>query len=267
MPEDFTEQTDDRDKLILYCKDKAYARKAAYYAEKIGCEWKTGEPCSGGNTPSLFYGEEGLSLLAAGQAIKGDFTRMLPRLREANLRGEMLIKAARFKGEEAASLLAVDATAGLGEDALLLAGAGFRVELFEYDPVIAALLEDSLFRARLVPELMEVTARMHLYHENSIPAMRQRKTPPDVILLDPMFPKRQKTALVKKKFQLIHNLEQPCSNEAELLAAAKSADPRKIVIKRPLKGPFLADEKPAYSLKGKAVRYDCLLLPRHTGEG
>ncbi|MBQ4243593.1 MAG: class I SAM-dependent methyltransferase, partial [Clostridia bacterium] len=36
--------------------------------------------------------------------------------------------------------------------------------------------------------------------------------------------------------------------------------PHKIVIKRPLKGPFLAGRKPDYSLQGKAIRYDCIVL-------
>lgn len=43
--------------------------------------------------------------------------------------------------------------------------------------------------------------------------------------------------------------------------AAIAASPRKIVIKRPLKGPYLADIKPDYSLVGKAIRYDCFLAP------
>ena len=42
--------------------------------------------------------------------------------------------------------------------------------------------------------------------------------------------------------------------------AAVSAGPRKIVIKRPLKGPFLAGRKPDYSITGKTIRYDCLLV-------
>ena len=44
------------------------------------------------------------------------------------------------------------------------------------------------------------------------------------------------------------------------MEAAISAHPRKIVVKRPLKGPWLAGRKPHYSLKGKAIRYDCFVL-------
>ena len=85
---------------------------------------------------------------------------------------------------------------------------------------------------------------------------------PDVVFLDPMFPARTKSAAVKKKFQLLHHLEQPCDNEAELLEAALAARPRKVVIKRPPKGPLLAGAKPSYQVTGKAVRYDVIVPPK-----
>ena len=75
-----------------------------------------------------------------------------------------------------------------------------------------------------------------------------------------MFPAREKSAQVKKKFQLIHSLEQPCDVEEQLLSAAIAARPKKIVIKRPKKGPFLAGRTPSYTIDGKAVRYDCIVL-------
>ena len=36
----------------------------------------------------------------------------------------------------------------------------------------------------------------------------------------------------------------------------------KIVVKRPVKGPFLAEVKPSYQVVGKAVRYD-VIVPAH----
>ena len=86
---------------------------------------------------------------------------------------------------------------------------------------------------------------------------------PDVIYLDPMFPERQKSGLVKKKFQLIHYLEAPAENEEALMQAAIAARPLKIVVKRPAKGPYLAGLKPSYSLDGKAIRYDCYVFPEN----
>ena len=102
---------------------------------------------------------------------------------------------------------------------------------------------------------------MQLFHADSIQAMQLLDKPPDVILLDPMFPARQKSALVKKKLQMIQKLEIPCMDEKELLLAAIRAKPKKLVIKRPPKGPYLAEIKPDYSLTGKAVRFDCIVSP------
>ena len=207
----------------------------------------------------LCHDENGLSLVGDGLTLRGDFTKLLPRLKPNNLSSELLVKAAKIKKVDGTPT-AVDATAGLGEDALLLAAAGFRVTMFEYDPVIAALLHDALDRAAKVPELAEIVSRMTLCEGDSIAALPSLH--PNVVFLDPMFPERQKSALIKKKFQLLQQLERPCPNEDDLLAAALAASPRKVVIKRPLKGPFLAGRKPSYSLSGKAVRYDCLVLPR-----
>ena len=99
---------------------------------------------------------------------------------------------------------------------------------------------------------------MTVYKGDSVKYMSSLNKSPDVVVLDPMFPERQKSALVKKKFQLLQQLEHPCSNEEELLSAAIGVNPRKIVIKRPLKGAFLAGRKPDYSLSGKAIRYDVI---------
>ena len=204
--------------------------------------------------------ESGLSLLSEDQKLQGDFTRLLPRLKPNNLAGELLVRAAKIKGAEAPT--AIDATAGLGEDSFLLAASGFRVKLYERNPVIFALLRDALQRASQIPELALIAARMELFHQDSITAMEQAGEAPDVILLDPMFPERQKSALVKKKLQMIQKLEIPCANEASLLLAAMSAGPKKLIVKRPPKGPWLAELKPDHSITGKAVRFDCFVSPR-----
>ena len=83
-----------------------------------------------------------------------------------------------------------------------------------------------------------------------------------MIFLDPMFPERQKSALIKKKMQLLQKLESPGTDEQAMLDAAMAVRPRKIVVKRPLKGPFLAGRKPDYSISGKAIRCDCYVFAR-----
>ena len=157
---------------------------------------------------------DGLILEGDGMRLRASFDDMKRRLLHGKLNSELLVRAAHVKGVAAPTL--VDATAGLGQDSLLLAAAGFSV------------------------------------------------TPPDVVYLDPMFPGRSKSAAVKKKFQLLHRLEAPCENETALLEAARAVHPRKIVIKRPVKGSYLAGIKPDYTLQGKAVRYDCIVMARES---
>ena len=212
---------------------------------------------------------EGLTLTDGTMELRADFTRLLPRLKQGRLQQELLVKAARTKGIE--HPWAIDATAGFGEDSLLLAAAGFTVDLYEQDCVIAALLQDALERAADDPALADAAARMRLHAgEDSIAGLHQTAASieqgelaaPDVVYLDPMFPERTKSAAVKKKFQLLHHLEQPCADEETLIQAASAVHPRKVVIKRPVKGPLLAGVRPSYQLAGKAVRYDVLVPPR-----
>ena len=207
----------------------------------------------------LLVGEKGLSLEGDGMSLAADLSRMVPRLRAGNLNRELVVRAARIRGA-AGPLTAVDATAGMGEDSLLLAAAGFSVTLFERDPVICALLGDALARAASDPALAEAVSRMELRGEDSVPALPALGFSPDVVLLDPMFPERRKSAAVKKKLQLIQRLERPCDDEGGLMDAARAAEPRRIVVKRPAKGPWLAGEKPSYTIAGNAIRYDCYAL-------
>ncbi|MBQ9992629.1 MAG: class I SAM-dependent methyltransferase [Firmicutes bacterium] len=209
---------------------------------------------------SLQLDENGLSLCADDCILHADFLHMLMRVRASNMPHELLAQAARIKGADH-QLTAIDATAGLGEDSLILAAAGFQVKMFEKNPIIFELLYDAVQRAAQTPELGAIVSRMELFNEDSIAAMKSMPQAPDVIFLDPMFPERQKSSLVKKKLQLIQKLEIPCSNERELLMAAMTANPKKLIVKRPPKGAYLAGIKPDHSLTGKAVRFDCYVMP------
>lgn len=212
------------------------------------------------SAPVLQETADGLALTDGTICIRGDFTRLLPRLRPGALQRELLVKAAKVKGVPHPT--AVDATAGLGDDSLLLAAAGFEVLLVERNPAIAALLADALERAATHPELAPAISRMKLVEGDSIDILAGLDAAPDVVLLDPMFPAKRADARAKKKLQLLQRLEAPCEDETSLLEAALAALPRKAVVKRPLKGPYLAGRKPAYSLKGTTIRYDVLVPAR-----
>lgn len=214
---------------------------------------------SDGEGLTLLYDASGVSLTGYGLTFRGDFEGMLHRLTDGRLAHEMLVRVAKTKAE---SPRAADATAGMGEDSILLAAAGYDVTMFEQNPVVAALLKDALRRAKKHPVLAPIAARMHLVEGNSIDLMPDLVRSPEVVYLDPMFPARQKSGLINKKLQLIQKLEQPATDGDALLEAALRADPAKIIIKRPLKGEYLAGRKPDYSVDGKAIRYDVIVVKK-----
>lgn len=248
----------ERQQPIVTASDPACAQEARALAERLGAAFIEDAAGVDADVPVLRLGADGLSLCGGDNSLRADLTKMLPRLTQRNLATELVVKAAKVRGDRS-RMFAVDATAGFGEDALLLAAAGFRVRMYERNPYIAVLLEDAMRRAAQVDGLSEIVGRMELVCGDSIEALPKITPPPDVVLLDPMFPERTKSAAVRKKFQLLHLLEQPCTDEEELLAAAIAARPRRVVIKRPVKGAYLAGVKPSFSMAGKAVRYDGIL--------
>ena len=210
-----------------------------------------------GDYLTVLFDSKGVSLSGFGLSYQGDFENMLHRVTNGRLQHEMLAKAVKTDQE---NLKAVDATAGMGEDSLLLAACGYQVTLYEQNPVIAILLKDALRRAKKNTVLKDIVSRMQLVEGDSIEHLNKRLDSVDVIYLDPMFPGRQKSGLINKKLQLIQKLEPPCSEETALFDAAMAAQPSKIIVKRPLKSPYLDERVPSYSLKGKAIRYDCYSL-------
>ena len=239
---------------IVVCFEKGGQKDMAEaFARRIGAEISE-KP---GPKLTILFHAKGVSLTGYGLSYQGDFENMLHRVTNGRLQHEMLVRAAK---SDKPGRKAIDATAGMGEDAFLLAAQGYEVTLFEQNPVIAVLLKDALRRAKKHPVLKDIASRMNLVQDNSVEGMSKLLDPVDVIYLDPMFPARQKSSLINKKLQRIQKLEPPCSEETDLFDAAISASPSKIIVKRPLKSEFLAGRKPSYTLNGKAIRYDCYTL-------
>lgn len=239
---------------IVVCFEKGGQKDMAEaFARRIGAEISE-KP---GPKLTILFHAKGVSLTGYGLSYQGDFENMLHRVTNGRLQHEMLVRAAK---SDKPGRKAIDATAGMGEDAFLLAAQGYEVTLFEQNPVIAVLLKDALRRAKKHPVLKDIASRMNLVQDNSVEGMSKLLDPVDVIYLDPMFPARQKSSLINKKLQLIQKLEPPCSAETELFDAAIKTRPSKIIVKRPLKSEFLAERKPSYTLSGKAIRYDCYTL-------
>jgi 16S rRNA (guanine1516-N2)-methyltransferase len=151
----------------------------------------------------------------------------------------------------------VDATAGLARDAFVLAQLGCTVRLIERQPIVAALLEDGLERARRDADVGEIVARMPLVVGDAIALLRAWPYDvPQVIYLDPMFPHRDKSAQVKKEMRLFRPLAGADADAAELLAAALALASHRVVVKRPRKAPGVDGAPPGYALEGKSSRYD-----------
>src|SRR5690606_5526316 len=106
----------------------------------------------------------------------------------------------------------LDATAGWGRDSFILASLGFEVTMIERSPIVAVLLKDALKRAAN----NEACKRMHLIQDDAVHYLQPlaEKNRPDVIYLDPMFPARKKSALVKKEMALLQTLlDEPNTDE------------------------------------------------------
>jgi 16S rRNA (guanine1516-N2)-methyltransferase len=170
--------------------------------------------------------------------------------------GEAVVRAVRGRAP-AAGLRVADATAGLGGDAGALARAGMRVIAIERDPLLAALLEDAL--ARWWRSDPEAAARLELMRGDARELLPRLRPAPEVVLLDPMFPatgggaKRRPAAWLRAWLAP----REPGAEEAEreLLAVARGAARRRVVVKRPRKGPDLAAGVSGRRL-GTTVRFD-----------
>ncbi|UVE16726.1 class I SAM-dependent methyltransferase [Pseudomonas sp. LS44] len=232
-----------------------YAAQAASWGERLGL------PLGGEAQFALQLGDAGLQLVDLGPQAPGpvrvDFVEGAAAHRRlyGGGSGQMIAKAVGVQAGIRPRI--VDATAGLGRDAFVLAGLGCQLTLIERQPIIAALLEDGLARAACSPEVAAIAARMQLLSGNAIERMRGWQGPaPQVVYLDPMFPHRDKSALVKKEMRLFRPLVGDDLDAPALLAAALELASHRVVVKRPRKAPIIDGPKPGYSLEGKSSRYD-----------
>ena len=145
----------------------------------------------------------------------------------------------------------IDATAGLGRDALILSSLAERVILIERVPWVSALLEDGLKNSR---KLLPYLSSTQVICCDSKKYLLNLKTKPDAIYLDPMFEKMGKSK-AKREIQALRDLTIQ-SNEEELLEVALKTAKDRVVVKRHKKIKSLSGLKPTFSLTGRVVRYD-----------
>jgi 16S rRNA (guanine1516-N2)-methyltransferase len=178
-------------------------------------------------------------------------------------KGQAIAKAAGLN--KGATPTVLDGTAGLGRDAFVLASLGCKVQMVERHPVVAALLDDGLARAKQDEEIGEwVSERMSLLHASSLEALDSLADDsqferPDVVYLDPMYPhpeNKKKSALVKKEMRVFQSLVGADTDADGLLEPALKLATKRVVVKRPDYANWLDEKKPTMAIETKKNRFD-----------
>ena len=153
-------------------------------------------------------------------------------------RGEAVAKAVGIKG-------------------FVLASVGCRVRMLERNPVVAALLDDGLARGYADAEIGGwLQERLQLIHASSLTALTDITPRPQVVYLDPMFPHKQKSALVKKEMRVFQSLVGPDLDADGLLEPARLLATKRVVVKRPDYAPPLANVATPNAVVTKGHRFD-----------
>lgn len=243
--------------MVIKCPFKEMRPYLAELEQQFGLEqWAAQQ-----NGFSLHYDDQGLSLRKTDEpklgAINVDFVTgaVAHRRKFGGGKGQSIAKAVGLN--KGATPVVLDATAGLGRDGFVLASLGCKVILHERHPVVAALLFDGLQRAY---DDLEIGAwmrdNMSLVFGSSHTLLAQCQSAPDVVYLDPMFPHREKSALVKKEMRVFQELVGGDSDADDLLEFAYPLASKRIVVKRPDYAPFLNDKTPSMQIKTKKNRFD-----------
>tara|TARA_R110000824_G_scaffold288508_3_gene476853 strand:- start:196263 stop:197060 length:798 start_codon:yes stop_codon:yes gene_type:complete len=190
---------------------------------------------------------------------------LLYRLKTSG-KNQGLAKAVGLNKHEAMQVL--DATAGLGRDAFILASLGCRVTLLEQSALIYSLLADGLQRAEQSDsaDIKAIIAGMELHHTSAddwfLAIQNGLKPRPDVIYLDPMFPPRNKSASVKKAMLLLQEVLGFAEDTDKLITAAQACARHRVVVKKPgsagskINKGLAAELKPSFIVPGKSAHFE-----------
>ncbi|MEC8444068.1 MAG: class I SAM-dependent methyltransferase [Pseudomonadota bacterium] len=246
--------------MHVYVPDASESEGADALARRYGFTVVAGDiPASSGY--QLRYAEGRLTL-APGHSLKSsvcvDFCAgtQAHRRRFGGGLGQDIAKAVGVSGAYQPTV--VDATAGLGRDAFVLATLGCRVIAIERNPVVAALLDDGLQRANQDPEIAAISQRIELIHQASIDWLSEASDDAvDVVYLDPMFehdPKQK--AAVKKDMQAFREIVGQDNDSHDLLTPARRVARCRVAVKRARKASLLDGQVASFAITGKSNRFD-----------
>ncbi len=179
------------------------------------------------------------------------------RRRKGGGRGQALPKALGFRPGVTPDI--VDATAGLGRDAFLLASLGATVTLIERNDIIHRLLKEAMARASGTSDTHgDIIRRMALIKGDARDILPELK--PETVLIDPMHPPRDKSALVKNEMRQLRELVGTDPDCAELMRVALATASKRVVLKWPRRAKEITGlPNPSHQIIGKSTRYDVFM--------
>ena len=139
--------------------------------------------------------------------------------------------------------------------------------MIERSGILFTLIENAIERASLSEKFAPIVKQgFTVFHDDANDYIKSQLTaktiPPDVIYIDPMYPHRKKSALVKKDMQILQRLHGIDDNAAELLENALLFAKKRVVVKRPIQAETLSERKPNTCIKSKKTRYDIYTLEK-----
>jgi 16S rRNA (guanine1516-N2)-methyltransferase len=199
------------------------------------------------------------------RALEVDFVggAVAHRLRFGGGRGQALAKAMGLRAGN--TPMVVDATAGLGRDAFLLASLGAQVTLIERSEQMHRLLVQGMERATHEGgEFREIMGRMTLLHGDAkdlLPGLAG-----EAVRIDPMHPPRKNSALVKRELRQVREIVGTDDDAADLLRVALEHARNRVVLKWPAKADPIAGIRPcSHQILGKSTRYDVFMVGMNDG--
>lgn len=171
-------------------------------------------------------------------------------LRRIEDKNQEIIKAVGIKKDYKPKVL--DTTAGLGRDSFILASFGCEVVMLERNPIIYLLLSNALKDTNSPI----ITDNLTLINIDSIKYLQNLKENFDVIYIDPMFPKTNKSRLVKKDMQIFREIVGDDFDSGQLLELALKQNVKRVVVKRMRKSEYLLNKKPNFEIVGSTTRFD-----------
>lgn len=248
-----------------------FAVDAAHYDAALSLAKKLSIPLVQNKTDEfqflLICSDDGLALKQTGKNGPGAITvnflsgASQYRLKHGGGRKQALARAVGLK--KGIQPTVIDATAGLGRDGFILAHLGCHVHMIERSPILAALLEDGLQRAKQAKQTADIIkSRLQFTQTDSKNFFKklQQEDYPDVIYLDPMYPERTKSSLVKKEMRILRGLAGNDQDAEDLFKIALGCARNRVVVKRPRLAPTISNMPPSHQIKGKTSRFDVYLV-------